>query len=433
VSHSRRAVTALVLLVLMAGFGIGVNRYLASRTTSINTPAKNPTTEAPQFTLPGAVYFADNGGLYALNGTSITQLQAQGQGWSDPVALPGGAGLLAVKTTANYYSDLYELSLTGAVQQQLSHDSSSQVTATDQSKDDWIYYPAIGPDNTLYFAYDWPKQGQCDPGNGYEVDMSIWETTLGSTDIDRGNVQGSKGITLQAWANYYTGGDANPVPLAGGGLIYSDYESAYSLLSGASPGDEISQIRMDPKVGPPDNPSDCPRANDGTALTQPQDDCAQPSLNASQTVIAMVCTPVVGGAPSSTEADLVVATFDAQTATIGPLDRIVTGTMVASPVWSPDGQDLLYEAPESGDGYFQLWYLKGAAGDAETAAAAATPSASGTASAGGTPQAAPTSTATPAHSATRTPAPAAAPAAPKQVTMNLDLDGSAPAWVSAGS
>jgi hypothetical protein len=99
----------------------------------------------------------------------------------------------------------------------------------------------------------------------------------------------------------------------------------------------------------------------------------------------MICTPVVNGAPSSTESDLVVASFDAATGTLGPLERIVTGTMAASPTWSPDGTDLIYLAPEAGDGYFELWYVK---------------------------------------DATTLPAPQA-----RQVTSDLDLDGSAPVWM----
>jgi hypothetical protein len=218
------------------------------------------------------------------------------------------------------------------------------------------------------------------------VDFSIWETALG-TEIDRSNVQKPDGITQESWANYYTGGDVSPVPLDGGGLLYVDYESAYgdtgqlsTPMPSAVPGTEVSQIRMDPK------PLYNTEGSDGAALTQPEDDCAQPALNPAQTEIAMICTPVVNGAPSSTESDLVVASFDAATGTLGPLDRLVVGTMAASPAWSPDGTDLIYLAPEAGDGYFELWYLKGAA--------------------------------------------TATPSLAKQVTSDLDLDGSAPVWTT---
>ena len=386
-SRSRRLLTGVVLLALMAAFGAGVNRFLASRDGSASARPQDPTQVhvAPQLVLPGTIYFADGGGLFSLTGTKVTQLQPEGRGWTEPVLLPDGTGLLAVKVTANYYSDLYRLSLTGAVEQQLSSDS-GKVTATSLGADDWIYYPAVGPGNTLYFSYDYPKGGVDDPGNGFQVDLSIWETALG-TQITRTAIEKKEGITQESWANYYTGGDVSPVPLTGGGLLYVDYELAYgdsgqlsTPLPGAVPGTEVSQIRMDPK------PLYNTEGSDGPALTQPGDDCAQPALNATQTEIAMICTPVVNGAPSSTESDLVVASFDAATGTLGPLDRLVVGTMAASPAWSPDGTDLVYLAPEAGDGYLELWYLKGAA----------TPT----------------------------------PSEPKQITSDLDLDGSAPVWTS---
>jgi hypothetical protein len=387
VSRSRKLLTWVVLLALMAAFGVGVNRFLASHDVAAFAAASDPTQVhvASQLSLPGTVYFADGGGLYSLTGTDISQLQKRGQGWTQPVLLPGGAGLLAVKVTANYYSDLYELSLTGAVEAQLSHDS-GQVTATALGNDDWIYYPAVGPDNTLYFSYDYPKGNVDDPAECcYQVDLSIWETTLGTT-INRSAVVHSAGISQESWANYYTGGDVSPVPLNDGGFLYVDYEDAYgdtgqlsTPLAGAVAGSEVSQVRLDPK------PLYNSAGSDGAALTQPQDDCAQPALNPDQTEIAMICTPIVNGAPSSTESDLVVASFDAATGTLGPLDRIVTGTMAASPAWSPDGTDLIYLAPEAGDSYFELWYVKGAA------------------------------TSRAPHA--------------KQVTSDLDLDGSAPVWM----
>jgi hypothetical protein len=380
-SRSSRLLTWIVLLVLMAAFGVGVNRYLASGdTTAFAPPTKQPTQTDVKLSLPGTVYFADHGGLFGLTGTHIAQLQAEGQGWTQPVLVPG-VGLLAVKVTANYYSDLYELDPNGRVVEQLSHDS-GKVTATALGADDWLFYPAVGPGGTLYFSYDWPKGGLDDPNNPFQVDLSIWETTLGS-QITWTSVQNSSGITQKSWANYYTGGNISPVPLDGGGLLYVDYEAATdntevsTPVPGADPGDEVSQIRMDPTPSPNGT-------GHGTPLTQPGDDCAQPTLNPDQTEIAMVCTPVVNGAPSSTESDLVVASFDAATGTLGTLDRIVTGTLAASPAWSPDGTDLIYEAPEAGDGYFELWYVKDAA--------------------------------------------TSRPVQPKQVTTDLDLDGSAAVW-----
>ncbi|MGD1053303.1 MAG: hypothetical protein ABR950_05680 [Candidatus Dormibacteria bacterium] len=433
-TRPHKLVTWVALLVLMAAFGVGVNRYLASSDGSAFAAAKNPVQEASQLDLPGTVYFADGGGLYSLTGTRVTQLQKPGQGWTQPVLLPDAGGLLAVKVTTNYYSDLYELSLTGAVQEQLSHDS-GQVTVTELGNDDWLYYPAVGPDNTLYFSYDYPKGDVDDPAECcYQVDFSIWKTTLG-TLIDRSAVE-NHGISQESWANYYTGGDVSPVPLSGGGLIYVDYETATdntevsTPVPGAGPGDEVSQIRMDPAPNPDGTGA-------GTPLTQPGDDCAQPALNAAQTEIAMICTPVVDGAPSSTESDLVVASFDATTGTLGPLDRIVTGTLAASPAWSPDGTDLIYEAPEAGDGYMELWYVKGAAPPAPSAtpAISASPSAKPSVSASPSAKGAATPTATPMPATNATPSaeavPTPNPSAPRQITSHLDLDGSAPVWASS--
>ncbi len=385
-----RFLTALVMVGLMAAFGAGVNRYLAGRTSGVAKPETTPTTEHPQFSVGGTVYFTDNGGLFALEGSTVKQLQAEGQGWTQPVLLPGGSGLLAVKVTANYYSNLYELALNGTVEKQLSHNA-GKVNATNHGNDDWLYYPSVSSTNTLYFSYDWPKGDVNDPAECcLQVDYSIYSTTLGSVDINRGKVKAAQegqksGITQESWGNYYTGGDVQPVALNGGGLIYTDYESASTSqvstpLPHAAPDAEISQVRMDPK--PVYNGS---QAADGTPLTSPQDDCSEPALNPAQTELAMVCTPVVGGAPDSTRADLVVATFDAATRSLGPLQHIVTGTMAASPTWSPGGQSLLYLAPESGDGYFQIWYVKNAA--------------------------------------------AARPAAPRELTTGLNLDATAaPAW-----
>ena len=224
-SRPRKLLSGIVLLALMAAFGVGVNRYLASRDGSAFVRPKDPTQVhvAPQLSLPGTIFFADGGGLFSLTGTKVTQLQPQGKGWTQPVLLPDGTGLLAVKVTPGYYSDLYELRLTGAVEEQLSHDS-GKVTATSLGADDWLSYPAVGPGNTLYFSYDYPKGNVDDPSQCcYQVDLSIWETALG-TEIDRSNVQKQDGITQESWANYYTGGDVSPVPLDGGGLLYVDYE-----------------------------------------------------------------------------------------------------------------------------------------------------------------------------------------------------------------
>jgi hypothetical protein len=345
-SRLGKLLTVVVLVGLMGAFGVGVNRYLASRTSHAFDAAKKPTHEviAQKAAVPGIVYFADGGGLFALDGTRVIQLQPQGQGWMQPALLPGGTGLLAVKETPNLYSDLFELNLNGTVRTQLSQDAATPAeNAIDLTSNNWIFYPTVGPDGKLYFSYDWPKENV--PGNGYQVDLAIWSATLGST-IDRRNA-GTSTMTQVSGPDFYTGGDVSPIPLPGGHLLYVKYEIAdnpgevTSAVPGAIAGDEVSQLRLDPTT-----------TTDGTALTQAAQNCSDPALNPTDTMIAMICSP------SSTEADLVLASFSV-TAGIGPLTYVVSGTMAADPAWSPSGDDLLYLAPSSGNGYFQLWHISG--------------------------------------------------------------------------
>ncbi len=340
-----KMLTVVVILELMAAFGVGVNRYLASRTSKAFAAPDKPTHDviAQKAALSGIVYFADGGGLFAIDGTRVIQLQPQGQGWMQPSLLPGGTGLLAVKETPNLYSDLYELNLDGSIRTQLSQDAATAAqNGIDLTNNNWIFYPTVGPDGDVYFSYDWPKEP--DDSNPYQVDLAVWKAPLGST-IDR--AEAGKTMTQVSGPDWYTGGDVSPVPLLGGHLLYVKYEAANNgdqvstAVPAALPGQEVSQIRLDPT----------PRT-DGTPLTQPAQNCSEPALNPSDTMIAMICSP------SSTEADLVLASFSL-TAGIGPLTYVVTGTMAASPSWSPSGDDLLYLAPSSsaGNGYFQLWHI----------------------------------------------------------------------------
>ncbi|MGD0832918.1 MAG: hypothetical protein ABSA40_00645 [Candidatus Dormibacteria bacterium] len=342
-----KVLTVVVMLGLMAAFGVGVNRYLAGRTSKAFAPAKKPTQEviAQKAVLPGVVYFADGGGLFALDGTRVIQLQPQGQGWMQPALLPGGTGLLAVKEVPNLYSDLYELNLNGSIRTQLSQDAASAAQNNiDLTSNNWIFYPTVGPDGDVYFSYDWPKEPN--DSNPYQVDLAVWKSPLGST-IDR--AEAGKTMTEVSGPDWYTGGDVSPVPLPGGHLLYVKYEEASAAgegstpIPGALPGQEVSQIRLDPTV-----------TTDGTPLTTPAENCSEPALNPAGTMIAMICSP------SSTEADLVLASFSV-TAGVGPLTYVVSGTLAASPAWSPSGDDLLYLAPSSnsGNGYFQLWHISG--------------------------------------------------------------------------
>ena len=120
--------------------------------------------------------------------------------------------------------------------------------------------------------------------------------------------------------------------------------------------------------------------SDGTAETTTNENCSQPSLSASN-MLAMICSP------STSEADLVVAPLNSD-GSLGKFKVLVSGNMCAAPTWSPDGKSLIFYAPSSnGSGYFQLWWIDNA----------------GTSN----------------------------PAAPRELTTNLDLDStSPPAWAA---
>ena len=72
----RRALTVIVLLALMAGFGVGVNRLIASRKHTIPTEATvfTPTATRPKVVLPGTLYLAQNGDIYRLSDGFFTDL-----------------------------------------------------------------------------------------------------------------------------------------------------------------------------------------------------------------------------------------------------------------------------------------------------------------------------------------------------------------------
>jgi Tol biopolymer transport system component len=316
----RRAGAIVLLLVLMGCFGFAVNRYFAfhQKSEAATGPAPKPTQTKPQFTLPGTIYMAQAGAIYSLHGTAFTELTPQ-EGWTQPSLLPDGSGLLAVKETTHYFSDIYVLSTTGTVRQQVTHNGVPTPKDGNLSGNHWAFYPRLGPDSRLYVSYDSPKAG-------FQVDLSVWSSTLDGFG-DR------NAMTRITTPDPYTGGDVEALPLPDGGIIYAGY--AYG-----GDGKAFSQIFY----------QSSPR-RDGVALTDPKENCFQPSLSA-QGTLAFVCSP------STTESDIQVATYDPDKHTLSNRHTVVSGGLAAAPSWSPDGTTLLYYAPaSSGSGYFELWWL----------------------------------------------------------------------------
>jgi Tol biopolymer transport system component len=58
---------------------------------------------------------------------------------------------------------------------------------------------------------------------------------------------------------------------------------------------------------------------------------------------------------SNQSAELDVASFDSTSLTLGPPTTLVSGRLVASPAFSPDGKTIVFLAPSTPSGGFQLW------------------------------------------------------------------------------
>ena len=134
VAHAmRRAITVVTLLALMAGFGFGVNRLIASRKTKIptETTVYIPTATRPAIVLPGTLYLAQNGDLYTPERRVLHRacISPRSTGtWMQPAYVPGTQNLVAVLRSAEY-SNLYLLSSQGTVIRQLSNNATThQVT-----------------------------------------------------------------------------------------------------------------------------------------------------------------------------------------------------------------------------------------------------------------------------------------------------------------
>lgn len=297
------------LVVTMLAFGIGVY-HLAAAFKGAHNVIQRPTaiTATP---LPGIMYVVQAGAVYRFQHGSFTQLTSD-DGWMQPAVAPGGQ-LVAVRREPNY-SDLYLLTASGRQVTQLTHNTSPGSVESNH----WAFYPRVSPDDqTLFYAFD-PK----DPYNNYRVDLAILASHLGA---------GSRPID---WTqpNEFTGGDVTPVPLKDGGLIYTKYSI-----------DDQSQVRSQVWVQRrPGSP--------GLALTAPELGCAQPAISPDEKSIAMVCS---GG--SNQSADLDAASFDAASLTIGPPTPLVSGQLVASPTFAPDGKTIAFLAPRAAGGGFQLW------------------------------------------------------------------------------
>jgi Tol biopolymer transport system component len=123
-----------------------------------------------------------------------------------------------------------------------------------------------------------------------------------------------------------------PVPLRDGGIVYTKYSIDDSFQV-------HSQIWIQRRAGSP-----------GQALTTLEGGCGSPAVSPDEKLIAMICSK-----NSNQSAELDLATFDPSNLTIGSPATVVSGRLVASPAFSPDGKTVAFLAPDTPGGQFQLW------------------------------------------------------------------------------
>src|ERR1039457_7271881 len=102
----------------MAGFGLGVNRLIASRKHNIRTESSVfiPTVTRPYIVLPRTLYLAQKGDIYRLSDGFFTQLHlstASGS-WMQPAYVPNSQDIVAVLRAAEF-SNLYLLPRQGSI------------------------------------------------------------------------------------------------------------------------------------------------------------------------------------------------------------------------------------------------------------------------------------------------------------------------------
>jgi hypothetical protein len=309
---------ALLMVVTGAFTYITIGNHQTKLVLKVQKPTE-PTPSPKAFVLPGTVYVAQSGALYSLNAGRFHQLTPEA-GWSQPALYPDGSNLLAVKNTG-WYSDIYVLNRFGNVMRQVTNNSGPPRN-NDTGAKDWAFYPRLSPDQgTLWLTYDQPK-------GGYDTGFSIWAMPF------NGSMRQARLWTL---SGDHTGGDVQSIPLPTGGIIYTKYDFGPDQKL-------VGRLWFTNRA-----------YSYGKPLTDPSEDCRQPSLSPDGTQVAMICTY------EKQVSYLTIASWSGNS--LGPRKNLVTDQMAAQPAWAPDGSGIAYLAlgSKAGLGTFQLWWLaKGA-------------------------------------------------------------------------
>lgn len=311
------------LAVLMVATGVGSYMYLGGHQSKVAAAPEKPTQATPRtnaVVLPGTLYFAQAGALYSLNAGRFHQLTTE-DGWMQPTLSPDGNTLITVKRS-EFFSDVWALTRFGGVEGRLTDNAGHGRCYSDTAANQWAFYPRLSADQkTIWLSSDAPKL-VCRGFLDYNVNLSIWAVPFGAA-IGQGRVWSTP--------NDYTGGDAQPLPLPSGAIIYTKF--TYD-----SDGNRVGQLWYTSRAG-----------SAGKALTTTGDDCMEPALSPDGHEIAMICTY------GKQVSHLVIAPFDGSN--LGALTGVVTDQLVAEPIWAPDGSGIAYLAPSAPDGPFQLWFL----------------------------------------------------------------------------
>src|SRR5207237_5448716 len=146
----------LVLAIIVFCFGLyRIARMLRSDCTHVQKP-----TSTYAQALPGKMFVAQGGAIYRFQNGTFTQI-TDDAGWTQPSSSPDGRQLVAVQRHPNY-SDVYLLTDSGHIVQQLTHLQSSPLEGNH-----WAFFPRFSADGTrVFFAYDDKVPGT------YEVDLT---------------------------------------------------------------------------------------------------------------------------------------------------------------------------------------------------------------------------------------------------------------------
>lgn len=359
----RRVAVGALLAALMASAGFGTYVLLGHfrKAEALRAAPPDPVqvhTSGPQ--LPGVVYLAQGGDLFALRGGAFTRIATHsgGAGWTMPSLTPDGR-LLAVLRGPNS-SDIYVLDRgSGAIQGRLTSDEAGKRPSDGSLElNHWAFYPhATADGGTVVFSYDSPK---C----GFNSGLAIWSLPLPQAGAaitapptprivpgcssESGLPQGTRLST----PNQYTGGDVSPVPVpVAGGVVFVRYAVD-------------AQFHVHSTVQYQRGTADA-----GIALTAADDDCAEPAVSPDGTTLALVCThgsqaaavetvalPPLPSSRTTPSSGSSRATASPSASPVAP-SVLVGGGLAAFPVWAPDGSGLAYLAPSAAGGGFQLWWL----------------------------------------------------------------------------